>query len=149
MRKGNTKIIEIAGIRGLLTVLFIGVCLAAGFIMFPAKVLMYLWNTYVTNYLALSHINIWQGLLLWAAIALTCYIANGKRFLVSCYEPPQLNEEEMKILMERIKIQAKARKLNAMLMKQSADIKEITVVNEENNNAEPQNSTENTNENKS
>lgn len=128
MRKG-TKIIQIAGLRGIAMVLFIGVCLTAGFVIFPAKVAMYLWNTYVSGYSAISSINIWQGLLLWAGVALTCYIANGGNFLVSFHEPSQLNEEEMKILMNRIKLQAQARKLNAMLMK-SDEIKEITSVND-------------------
>lgn len=116
MRKG-TKIIEIAGLRGIITALFIGVCLAAGFIWFPAKAAMYLWNTYVAQYFTLPLINIWQGLLLWAGTALACHIANRGNMLISFREHSQLNEEEMRILMERVKLQAKARKLNAMLLK--------------------------------
>lgn len=116
MKKGNTKIIEIAGFRGMMTVLFVGICLVAGFVFFPAKVLMYLWNTFLFDYAGLPMINVWQGLLLWAGIALSCYIANQKRFFVSFHEPPQLNEEEMKILMQRIRLQAHVRRMNAMLM---------------------------------
>lgn len=129
MRKGSTKIIEIAGLRGIAVVLFIGVCLVAGFVMFPAKVLMNLWNTYASGYFAVANINIWQGLLLWAGVALSCYIANGKRFLVSFYQPPHLSEQEMKVLMERVRLQAKARKLNTMLMKPD-ELKEITTESE-------------------
>ena len=44
MRKNNTKIIQIAGFRGLFMALFIGICLAAGFVVFPAKVAVYAWN---------------------------------------------------------------------------------------------------------
>lgn len=124
MRKG-TKIIEIAGLRGILTALFIGVCLAAGFIMFPAKVAMHLWNSYIAETFTIPAINIWQGLLLWAGIALSCHIANRGRFLVSFHEPAQLNEEEMRILMERVRLQAKARKLNSMIMK-SEELNKIT-----------------------
>ncbi len=128
MRKG-TKIIQIAGFRGIMLVLFIGTCLAAGFIMFPAKVAMYLWNNIAAEYFMIPAINIWQGLLLWAGIALSFYIANGGNLLISFHEPAQLNEDEMRVLMERIRLQAQARRLNAMLMKADT-LKEITKQNE-------------------
>lgn len=125
MKNGNTKIIEINGFRGFLTFMFIGVCLVAGFVVFPAKVAMYLWNNLVSTYLAAPTINIWQGLLLWAAVALTGYIASGKKVFVSFSEPEQLNDAEMKMLMDRVKIQEEARRLNAMLLKPET-LKEIT-----------------------
>ena len=131
MRKG-TKIIQIAGFRGIMMVLFIGTCLAAGFIIFPAKVAMYLWNNIAASYFAIPVINIWQGLLLWAGVALGCYIANGGNLLISCHEPAQLNEDDMRVLMERIRLQAQARRLNSMLMKADS-FKEITKQNESEN----------------
>ena len=125
MKNGNTKIIEINGFRGFLTFMFIGVCLVDGFVVFPAKVAMYLWNNLVSAYLAAPIINVWQGLLLWAAVALTGYIASGKKVFVSFSEPEQLNDAEMKMLMDRVKIQEEARRLNAMLLKPET-LKEIT-----------------------
>lgn len=148
MRKG-TKIIQIAGFKGILTVLFIGTCLAAGFIAFPAKVAMYLWNNFVSGYFMLPMINVWQGLLLWAGVALACYTINGGNLFVSFHEPAQLSEDEMKVLMERIRLQAQARKLNAMIMR-ADELKEINQnknLNEDNNTI--QNVSEEINEKKS
>ena len=63
MRKNNTKIIQIAGFRGLFMALFIGICLAAGFVVFPAKVAVYAWNYLALNYLSIPSINLFQGVL--------------------------------------------------------------------------------------
>ena len=117
MRKNNTRIIQIAGFRGLLTALFIGICLAAGFVVFPAKVAVYVWNYAASHYIAMPSINLFQGVLLWAIIVLVYNIANNNHFVISFAQPKQLSEEEVRHLMERIKIQARARQLNTMMLK--------------------------------
>ncbi|MBS5802321.1 MAG: hypothetical protein KIC80_04820 [Brachyspira sp.] len=117
MRKNNTKIIQIAGFRGLFMALFIGICLAAGFVVFPAKVAVYAWNYLALNYLSIPSINLFQGVLLWAIIVMVCYMANNNRMVISFAQPKQLSEEEMKRLMERIRLQAQARQLNTMVLK--------------------------------
>ena len=78
MRKNNTRIIQIAGFRGLLTALFIGICLAAGFVIFPAKVVVYIWNYISANFIAIPTINLFQGILLWAIVVMVYNIANNK-----------------------------------------------------------------------
>ena len=117
MRKNNTKIIQIAGFRGLFMALFIGICLAAGFVVFPAKVAVYAWNYLALNYLSIPSINLFQGVLLWAIIVMVCYMANNNRMVISFAQPKQLSEEEMKHLMERIRLRAQARQLNTMVLK--------------------------------
>ena len=117
MRKNNTKIIQIAGFRGLFMALFIGICLAAGFVVFPAKVAVYAWNYLALNYLSIPSINLFQGVLLWAIIVMVCYMANNNGMVISFAQPKQLSEEEMKHLMERIRLQAQARQLNTMVLK--------------------------------
>ena len=117
MRKNNTKIIQIAGFRGLFMALFIGICLAAGFVVFPAKVAVYAWNYLALNYLSIPSINLFQGVLLWAIIVMVCYMANNNRMVISFAQPKQLSKEEMKHLMERIRLQAQARQLNTMVLK--------------------------------
>ena len=117
MRKNNTRIIQIAGFRGLLTALFIGICLAAGFVIFPAKVAVYIWNYISANFIAIPTINLFQGILLWAIVVMVYNIANNNRLIISFARPKQLSEEEMRSLMERIKIQAQARQLNTMILK--------------------------------
>ena len=76
MKKGP-KIIQISGLRGLIFAGFIVTCLAAGFILFPAKVAMYLWNYMASTYFAVPEISLWQGVLLWAIIALSIYTFNN------------------------------------------------------------------------
>ena len=124
MRKNNTKIIQIAGFRGLFMALFIGICLAAGFVVFPAKVAVYAWNYLALNYLSILSINLFQGVLLWAIIVMICYMANNNRMVISFAQPKQLSEEEMKRLMERIRLQAQARQLNTMVLK-SEELKNL------------------------
>lgn len=124
MRKNNTKIIQIAGFRGLFMALFIGICLAAGFVVFPAKVAVYAWNYLALNYFSIPSINLFQGVLLWAIIVMICYMANNNRMVISFAQPKQLSEEEMKRLMERIRLQAQARQLNTMVLK-SEELKNL------------------------
>ena len=91
--KRNAKIIQISGLRGILTAIFIVTCLAAGFVVFPGFVAMNIWNHFSGNYV----LNIYQGILLWAIIALICFIANKQRFSVSIETPKELSEEEMNL----------------------------------------------------
>ena len=119
--KKNAKIIEIKGLRGIVMVLFVAVCLCAGFVVFPAKVAVYLWNRLAFNYFALPLISLWQGMLLWAAVALSVYIFNSRNRMLSFKTTAQLSDAEMKMLMDRIKIQAEARRLNSLLMKEKIE----------------------------
>ena len=111
----NAKIIQINGFRGLLTALFIITCLGAGFIAFPGFVAMSIWNYFAGS--NVPQINLYQGILLWAIIFLTYFIATKQRVAVSFATPKELNEEELKTLMERVKMQSQARMINKMILK--------------------------------
>lgn len=122
MKRKGPKVIQINGFKGLFFTAFIVVCLFAGFVIFPAKVAVYGWNYIANNYISLPEISLWQGLMLWAMIALSIYLLNNKNFAVSFQQPMELSDDEMKFLMERIQMQKQAQKLNAMFLK-SNDIK--------------------------
>ena len=124
MNKKGPKVIQIAGLRGILTACFVVTCLFAGFVIFPGKVAQALWNYAGLNYVMLPAISLWQGILLWAIVALSVYVLNGHKFAISFQQPTELSEEEMRFLMDRIKMQRQAQKLNAMILK-SNDIKII------------------------
>ena len=109
--KRSAKIIQISGLRGILMAIFIVTCLAAGFVVFPGLVAMTIWNHFSGSYV----LNIYQGVLLWAIIALTCFIANKQRFSVSIETPKELSEEEMNFLMQRIKMQSQAKIINEII----------------------------------
>lgn len=111
MRK-NAKIIQINGLRGLLVAFFIVTCLAAGFVVFPGFVAMNLWNKFAIN---LPQINLYQGILLWAIVAIIYFITTKQSFAVSFGAPKELSEEELRVLMNRVKIQSQARIINKMI----------------------------------
>ena len=100
---------------------FLG-ALAAGFIAFPAILAMHAWN-YFANMIAFPVINIYQGLLLWAIIAISGFIINDrKKFLVAFKAPDRLSDEDMRKLMERVKMQAQAKALNSMILKSAKPV---------------------------
>lgn len=130
MKKRKTKVIQISGIRGLITAAFVAVCLAAGFIAFPGIVAMYLWNYAASFTYSVPALNIYQGILLWAIVGISGYIINDrKKFLVAFKAPEELSDEEMKKLMERVKIQSQAQMLNSMILK-SNELKALEKNNE-------------------
>ncbi len=116
MRK-NAKIIQISGLRGLIFIAFVAVCLVAGFVVFPGLVGMCLWNNFLSEYLNLPEINILQGILLWSIVALIIYLSGSGRSVVQMKKAAQLNESEIRDLMDRIKTQSRASRINSMILK--------------------------------
>lgn len=141
MSKGP-RIIQITGVKGIVLSMFVVTCLIAGFVVFPAKVAEIIWNYAATNYIAIPQINLAQGVLLWAMTALSIYLLNNKKFAIAFHRPAELSDEEMNILMDRIKIQKQAQKLNSMILKSEEiknikDIEGIQVINKNTKTNEP------------
>ena len=118
--KRNTKIIQINGFRGLIMAMFVVTCLIAGFIIFPGFVAMNIWNHFA---ISIPQLNLYQGILLWTIVALVGFIINKQNFSISFANPKELNEEEMNILMERIKLQSQAKMLNKMMVENLEELK--------------------------
>ncbi len=116
MRK-NAKIIQISGLRGLIFIAFVAVCLVAGFVVFPGLVGMCLWNNLLSPYFNVPEINILQGVLLWSIVALIIYLSGSGRSVVQMKKAAQLNESEIRDLMDRIKTQSQASRINSMILK--------------------------------
>ncbi len=120
--KRNAHIIQISGFRGILMAIFVVSCLAAGFILFPAFLAMYAWN-FVAGHIAIPAIGLVQGLLLWAIVAITGFIINDrKKYLVAFSPKSQLSDDEVKEIMERVRLQSKAQMINSMVLKQMKTI---------------------------
>lgn len=117
--KRKTRVIQIDGFRGLVLALFAVVCLAAGFVAFPGFVAMSLWNKFVP----LPAINLFQGVLLWVIVAMSIYLANGRKLAISFASPQELSEAEMNKLMERVRLQSQVKMLNAMMLKSVEEAK--------------------------
>ena len=120
----NTRIIQIAGFKGLMLVIAVVSCLAAGFIWFPSILAMNLWNFIASKTYFMPAINIYQGFLLWACIGISLYIMNDREKLFFTIDTKRaLTEEEVKKLMYRIKLQ-REQMLNPMILN-SGNIKDI------------------------
>ncbi len=127
--KKRARVIQISGLRGILLVIFIGTCLCAGFVAFPSICAMHIWN-YVANFISIPLINIYQGAMLWAIIAISGFIINDKeKFLVEfSASNDELSEKDMQKLMERVKLQSQAQALNSMILK-SSELKSLKEIN--------------------
>ena len=135
--KKNMNVIQIRGIRGLLIAIFVGCCLAAGFIAFPGFLCMAVWNLIAEHVQEIPSIGIIQGLLLWG-ILIASYFAFKKDRVVVCFKTPQgLSEDELKAVFADLKKQSeedpvlqamlKAREAELKLQKESPDQEKETV----------------------
>ncbi len=111
------KIIQIDGIKGLITATFIGICLFAGFVIFPGTVAMNLWNKYLAAEYMFPTLNLLQGVLLWAIIAITYCILSKNSFAVSYKDAPPLSDAELDMILNKAKIQSKIKKINTIISK--------------------------------
>lgn len=134
--KKNLHVIQISGFRGILMAIFVVSCLIAGFVAFPALVLMYGWNLALNSFL--PKINFVGGILLWIIVALTFYLTRKKkRLIVSFNAKEELSEDEMKVLMAKIQANAwqhpymknvNLNNLNNLKLQSKPDSPEMTVL---------------------
>lgn len=111
------KIIQIDGFRGLITAVFMAVCLVAGFVAFPGLVAMHLWNKYLVALYMFPMLNLFQGILLWGIIAITYCIVSKKGLAVSFKETPELSDRELDMIMKKARIQSQINKVNKIIQK--------------------------------
>lgn len=104
--KNNLRIVQINGIKGLCVALFIGSCLIAGFVAFPALVAMNIWNYFSLKTGSFPAITALQGLLLWAIIAFGSYIFSKRRFIISFNSQQELSDEEVMDMVTKIRTQS-------------------------------------------
>lgn len=127
MRK-KARIIEITGFSGILKAIFVVTCLIAGFVVFPGYVAMALWNKFAS--MVLPEINLFQGVLLWSIVFLLYFISSKNRVEICFGTPKELSEEEMSILMERVRHQSRAR-INNIVMKNIEELKQEALKKDE------------------
>ena len=132
----NAKIIQINGISGIIKAIFVGVCLLAGFVVFPGFVAMYLWNNLLTDFV--PAVNIMQGVLLWIMTVIVYFILTKRGFSIKFASPDELDEEEMNLLMKKVELQSQARKINDMVLKSLEEI-EKSAENQPDNNFDDKN----------
>ena len=106
------KIIQINGFRGLLAVVFIGICTFAGFVLFPGMVTMHLWNKYLVTLASFPVISTFQGTLLWGIIAVSYLILSKGASPVAFKRVNELSNSEVDDIIKNAKIQSQIKKLN-------------------------------------
>ena len=103
--KKKFNVITINGIRGILAAIFICLGLIAGFIISPGWVCMTVWNHYLSDSTIVSSMNLFQGIILWAIIALTLYALNGKHQLIGFGNYPALSRDQIRDIVNRAKVE--------------------------------------------
>lgn len=111
------KVIQINGIKGLITVLFMGVCLFAGFVIFPGYVAMTLWNKYLVANIMFPTLNLFQGVLLWAIAVITFCIVSKQELAVSLKSSPDLTDEELNSIIRSAKVNAQMKMMSKIISK--------------------------------
>ena len=100
----NFKIITINGIRGIFAAAFIVMGLIAGFVISPGWLAMTIWNHFAEEYGNISMMNLLQGIMLWAIIALSLYALNNKRALIGFGSYQGLSPEQLREVMNRARM---------------------------------------------
>ena len=122
--KHKLNVIQIRGIRGLIIAGFSVCCLAAGFIAFPGWLLMQGWNILAASLENVPVIGLFQGVLLWAIIAMSYFLFRKEKVVVCMKSPQGLSEEELKAVFADMKRQAKEDPiLQAMMKAREAELK--------------------------
>lgn len=111
------KIIQIDGIKGLISAVFIGACLFAGFVIFPGYVAMHLWNLYLVNLLAFPVLDLLQGVLVWAMIATSFAILSKNGLAISFKNSPELSDDELNSIIKSAKVSSQMKMMNKFMNK--------------------------------
>ena len=111
------KIVQIDGFKGLISAVFIGACLFAGFVISPGYVAMTLWNKYLVSAYMFPQLNLIQGILLWAIVVITYCILTKGGFAVSFKNTPELSDEELDSIIRSAKVSTQMRMLNKAISK--------------------------------
>jgi len=122
--KKNFNVIQIKGIKGIIYLAFIGICLAVGFGWFPGWVCMQGWNYAATHFTHMPLIGILQGMLLWGILAASYFTFRKDRLVVCMKASDGLSEEELRAVFADMKKQVQHDKiLQDMLKAQNAELR--------------------------
>ncbi len=111
------KIVQIDGVKGVITAVFMGACLFSGFVLCPGYVAMSLWNKYLVNLYMFPTLNLFQGVLLWGIAVITYCILSKKGFAISFKNTPELSDSELNSIIQHAKIDSRMRMMNTMISK--------------------------------
>lgn len=129
MKKGKLRVIQISGVRGILSVIFIITCLGAGFIGFPSLVVCRIWNYFAQGSFYVPEINLFQGMILWGILAVIYTILNNKHKFLVALEPKSMSGAEIREIIRNAKNQAMLEQYrNFEIQKQIKDFEDDNVI---------------------
>lgn len=96
------RIIEIRGLKGLLTAIFIICCLITGFTVFPGFIAMNIWNLIAPYITDMPQMTLLHGVMLWAILFLIWFAFKGKMPSLHFGCQSAMNDEEIREFVERI-----------------------------------------------
>lgn len=99
----NYRVITIHGVRGVIAVIFVVLGLISGFIVSPGWVCMKFWNKFISESGIVSSMNIYQGIILWAIIALSLYALNNNKSIIGFGSYPGLTPDQIRNILNRTK----------------------------------------------
>ena len=99
----NFRVITINGIRGIIVAIFIVMGLIAGFIVSPGWACMKMWNHFMQDSNIFAQMNLLQGIMMWAMIALSLYALNNKKAVIGFGSYPGLTPEQIRSVVARAK----------------------------------------------
>ena len=105
VKSKRLRVIQITGLKGILSAIFVVVCTIAGFVWFPALVLCKIWNYVVSQTGVLAPISIFQGFLLWGILAVSYIIINEKKRYFIAFEPKTVSGKDITEIIKQIKTQ--------------------------------------------
>lgn len=100
------RVIQITGLRGILSAIFFVTCLVAGFVAFPSIVICKLWNIIMPQVFAMPMINFFQGLILWGIVAISYAIINQRDKYFVAFEPKTMSGRDITDIIREIKAQS-------------------------------------------
>lgn len=109
------KIVQIDGIKGLISAVFLGACLFAGFVISPGYVAMSLWNKYLTSTYLFPSLSLFQGVLLWGIVVISYCLVSKKGFALSFKSTPEISDEELNSIMKVAKINSQMKMMNKIM----------------------------------
>ncbi len=111
------KIVQIDGIKGIITAIFVCACAFAGFVISPGYAAMSLWNKYLAQPYMFPTLSLFQGILLWGIIVITYFIITKNGFALSFKNTPEMSDEELNSIIKSAKINAQMRMMNRLISK--------------------------------
>ncbi len=119
------KIVQIDGIKGLITAGIVCICSFAGFVLFPGYVGMSLWNKYLAQAYMFPTLSLFQGILLWAILVISYFILDKKGFALSFRNTPELSDDELNSILRTARMNSKMNMLNKVITKSDKFVKSV------------------------